>query len=96
MQQCLRPSTGKIHKNKGQNWAQNKVLCHFLKLGSLVFLEIPYNDSLQQFLTSSKGRIHKKKNVWGQDLSQNKQKLGLKLQIFAKTIGNIPQVKKKL
>ena len=37
-----------------------------------------------------------KKNVWGQNLSQNKQKLALKLQTFAKTIGNIPQVKKKL
>ena len=34
--------------------------CHFLKLGSLVCLEIAYNDSLQQFLTSSRGKIHKK------------------------------------
>ena len=35
----------------GQNRAQNKVFCYFLKFDSLVFLEIAYNDSLQQCLT---------------------------------------------
>ena len=34
--------------------------CHFLKFSSLVFLEIAYNDSLQQFLTCSRGNIHEK------------------------------------
>ena len=34
--------------------------CHFLKFGSLVFLEIAYNDSLQQCITSSRGKILKK------------------------------------
>ena len=34
--------------------------CHFLKFGSLVLLEIAYNDSLQQCLTSSRGKIHYK------------------------------------
>ena len=31
--------------------------CHFLKLGPLVFLEIAYNDSLQQYLTFSSRKI---------------------------------------
>ena len=35
--------------------------CHFLKFCSSVFLEIAYNDSLQQCLTSSIGKTHKKK-----------------------------------
>ena len=34
--------------------------CHFLKFGSLVFLEIAYNDSVKQCVTSSRGKIHKK------------------------------------
>ena len=33
---------------------------HFLKFSSLVFLEITYNDSLQQCITSSRGKAHKK------------------------------------
>ena len=37
--------------NLGQNRAQNKVFCYFLKFDSLVFLEIACNDSLQQCLT---------------------------------------------
>ena len=39
-----------------QNWARNLVFCHFLKFGSLFFLEIAYSDSLQQYLTSSRGK----------------------------------------
>ena len=35
--------------------------CHFLKFYSSVFLEIAYNDSLQQCLTSSIGKTHTKK-----------------------------------
>ena len=46
--------------------------CHFLKFGSSVFLEIAYNDSLQQYLTTSTGKIHEKK-FWGPNLSQINQ-----------------------
>ena len=42
----------------GQNLARNSVFCHFLKFHLLVFFEIAYNDSLQRFLTSSRGKIH--------------------------------------
>ena len=42
--------------NLGQQSGPNLVFFpHFLKLGSLVILEIAYNDSLQQCLTSSRG-----------------------------------------
>ena len=34
--------------------------CHFLKFGLLVFLEIAQSDSLEQFLTTSRGKTHKK------------------------------------
>ena len=43
----------------GQNQVQNLVFCHFLKFGSLIFLEITDNDSLQQWLTSSRDKIYK-------------------------------------
>ena len=33
---------------------------HFLKFGSIVFLEFTYSDSLQQCLTSSRSKIYKK------------------------------------
>ena len=33
----------------------------FLKFGSLFFLEMAFNDSSQQFLRSSRGKITKKK-----------------------------------
>ena len=46
-----------------------RVFCHFLKIGSFVFLEIVYNDSLQQCLTSSRSKIHKK-IFWSPNLSQ--------------------------
>ena len=36
-------------------------LYHFLRLGSLVYLEIVYNDSLQQGLPPSEGKIREKK-----------------------------------
>ena len=34
--------------------------CHFLKFGSLVFVENAYNDSLQQCVLSSRGAIYEK------------------------------------
>ena len=33
---------------------------HFLKFGSLVFLEIAYNDNLEQCLTTSRGKTSQK------------------------------------
>ena len=50
---------------------------HFLKFGSLVFLEIEYNNSLQQCITPSRGDTHKKNlavQIWaktGQNQTQN-------------------------
>ena len=55
----------------GQNRAQNKVFCYFLKFDSLVFLEIAYNDNLQQCLTSSRGKVEK--NFVGSNLCQRCQ-----------------------
>ena len=42
------------------NWTQNEVFVNFLEFGSLDFLEVAYNDSLQQYLTSCKITTHKK------------------------------------
>ena len=52
--------------------------CHFLKFCSLVFLEIVYNDSLQQCLTSSIEIRSTKKNLEPKCESKG-PKLGLKL-----------------
>ena len=58
-----------------QNWPQNQVFRHFLKFGSLVFLRITYNDSFQQFITSSADKIYKKNffdfRQMGQNQAQN-------------------------
>ena len=40
--------------------AQNYVFRHFLYFGSTVFLEIAYNNSLKQCLTSSRGDTYEK------------------------------------
>ena len=53
---------GLIYGPTGLNQDQNEVFRQFLEFGSLVFLEISYNDSLQQCLTSSNGKTHEKKN----------------------------------
>ena len=47
----------------GQNQAQNQVFCYFFKFGSLVFLEIAQDDSLEHDLTTSRGKTHEKN--WG-------------------------------
>ena len=44
----------------GQIQTQNQVLCHYLKFGSLFFPKIAYIYSLQQCLTSSRGKSMKK------------------------------------
>ena len=56
---------------------ESSFFCHCLKFGSLVFLELAYNDSLQQCLTCRRGKIHEKKFLdpnlvqRGQNRSQN-------------------------
>ena len=62
----------------GVNQFHNEVFHHFLESGSLVFLEIAYNNSLQQFLTSKKGKIRRHK-FGGPKFGQNKPKSGPKL-----------------
>ena len=47
----------------GPNWPKwdpKLGFCHFLKFGSLVFLEIAYNNSFQHCITSSRGKTHTK------------------------------------
>ena len=45
----------------GQNWVLNQVFCHFLKFGSLVFLELAQDGSLEQFIAKSRSKTHEKK-----------------------------------
>ena len=46
---------------KGSKAVKNLVfLCHFFKFGSVVFLEIAYNDSLQQCVIFCKSKTLKK------------------------------------
>ena len=46
--------------------SETRFFCHLLKFGLLVFFEIAYNDSLQQYLTSRIDRNHEKKlsQIW--------------------------------
>ena len=57
---------GPLGQNRPKSGSKLVFFCHLLKFGSLVFLEITYNDSLQQFLTSSRHKIHEKKLFGGQ------------------------------
>ena len=81
LQQCVTSSPDKRHTKKllgpnlgqrGQNRVWKLLFCHILMFGSLVFLEVAYNDSLQQFLTSRRGKIMKK-SFWGANLGQRGQ-----------------------
>ena len=74
----------------GLNQAQNEVSRHFLDFESLVYLEIAYDDSLQQCLTSSRGKPPyphphppppPQKN-WGPRFGSDEPKLGPKLCFF--------------
>ena len=63
----------------GQKWAGNQFFCHFVKFGSLVFLEIAYNDSLQQCIRSSRGKTHEKgfgDHLWSKSGPKSCPKLG--------------------
>ena len=64
----------------GLNQAQDKVFCHFLDFGSLVFLEIAYSDSLQQCPTFSKGKTHKK--MFGAQIRVRRAKIVAKINFF--------------
>ena len=67
---------------RGQNQAWNEgVFCHFFKFDSLVFFEIAYNGSLQQYLTSSRVKTHEK--CLGPNVGGKGQKSGPKLVFFA-------------
>ena len=61
----------------GLNQVLNEVFHHFLEFGKLGFLDITYNDSMQQCLTSSRGEIQEK-YLWPK-YGSNKSKLGPKL-----------------
>ena len=61
-------------------WARNYIFCHFLKLASLVLLDIVYNDSLQQCGTSSRSKFHLK-NV-GSQISTKGAKIEPKTSFF--------------
>ena len=80
LQQCLTSSRGRIHEKfwapkLGHNWAQDQVFfCHFLKLGSLAYLQIAYRDSWQQCITSIRGKTHEKKFL-GPKRSKNRPKI---------------------
>ena len=81
-------SRGETHeKNLGaQIWVKwDKIrpkafFCHFLKFGSLVFPEIAQNDSLEQFLTTIRGKTHEKNGKV--KFGPNGEKLGPKLGFF--------------
>ena len=66
--------------SKGLNQAQNEVFLHFLGFGSYIFLEIEYDDSLRQYLTSSRGKIDEK-NFWAQILAKQ-VKIGPEIRFF--------------
>ena len=58
--------------------SDTRFFAFFFNFGSLVFLEIGYNDSFQQCITSSEGKSHK--TVFdGPNLGQDGPKSGPKL-----------------
>ena len=61
MEPCITNSRDKTHeKNLGaRNWVQNYGFWDFLKVASLVFLDITHDFSLRQCLTSSRAETSK-------------------------------------
>ena len=55
--------------------------CQFLRFDSLVFLEIAYKDSLQQCITSSRGKTHKK--IFGMKFASKQAKIRPQIRFFA-------------
>ena len=66
IQQCLTLSRGKTHKeilggkSFGPKEPQNSFFLSFSKFSWLVLLKIAYSGSLQQWLSSSRNKTHKK------------------------------------
>ena len=65
MEHCLTPSSGKIHDKKigggDAKLGQKFGFLHFLKVASLVFLDIAQDCCLGQCLISSRAETSKKK-----------------------------------
>ena len=72
-----------------QNWVQNQVSRHFLKFFFIVFIEIGYNDSLQQCLTSSRVKTHKK-SFGGPNLGQDWTRNQVFFAIFLTLVHQFP------
>ena len=92
LQQCLISSGRKIHKkflrpkfeSNEPKSGPRLVFCHFLKVGSLVFLEIPYNDSFQPCLISSTDKTcKKKKKTFEAQMWAKWAKIRLEIKFFA-------------
>ena len=69
MEHCLTPSSGKIHDKKiggggGAKLGQKFGFLHFLKVASLVFLDIAQDCCLGQCLISSRAETLKKKKTF--------------------------------
>ena len=78
LQQCLTSSRSKTHVKRfwypnlcqrGQNRQETSFFCHFLKFVLAVFFKISDNNSWQQCLTSSRGKIQKK-YFWSPNLAK--------------------------
>ena len=72
LEQCITSSRDKTHKKNfrdqiwdktDQNHTQNQVFYHFLRFGSLVFLKIAQDDSLEQYLTTRRVKTRKRKQT---------------------------------
>ena len=73
-----------IFEKKKKIWQprpKTRFFCRFLKFCWLVFLEIAYNDSLQQLITSSRDVIDKK--TLGTKFGQERAKIGPKTRFSA-------------
>ena len=60
---------------------KNEVFRYFLEFGSLAFLEIAYNNSLQQCLTPSRGKTHEKN--FGTKIWVKRTKIEPEIRFFA-------------
>ena len=90
LQQCVGFITGKIHKKVfgAQLWAKEakirsktRFFCHLLQFGLLVYLEIAYNDSLQQCITSSRGKTHET-DFWGTKFGLKRARIWPEIRFF--------------
>ena len=79
----LKKKFGPKFGSKGSRSGPKLGFSYFLKFGSLVFLEITYNDRLQQCLTSRRGKTHEKKKFWNKIWAKNEPKSGPQLFFFA-------------